>query len=302
MPWQAAGEPLLKGSPTKSASESVDPRAEEGRYLAYTVWQSGFGNLFLWDAWSWEVWILNGALAGLVVPAHASLRPRIFGSGKKVLFTVGDKAFFWDFEKEERTTPVTDGRAAELGGPQAVVTPDGKWIAYVSLRETLVIKVADGVNIPKTIEPVEVAAEGPVWDLDMTGDATRFVLNIGGRAYFYDHWYRRLAYVLPLDGGSLAGKDDGLREVAVAPSGWAYAFAWESRRVALTDALGRVIATLPTVDLLDGRIVDLYFLSDDLLVLEVACGGALRVFAYDCWSGLVRALAFVNDPLPIPLK
>ncbi len=272
------------------ASGSASSNAEDERYVAYTMLDQGVGGLFLWDELTLDVTLLNGALSGLNVLADVSLQPRVFAGGKKLLFTVGAKAFFWDMKTEERTTPVTDGRAALLGGPQAVVTPDGKWIAYVSKRETLVLKRVDGPTISKTVEPSQVAAEGVVLDLDMTADGTLLILNIDGRIFLFDVLLRQLALITPLDAEALGRNAHELRKVAVSPLGSAFASSWNTGRVLLLDPTGRIVETLPVLGADGERIVDLYFLSENVLILETECRGNLRVWRYDRLTGLLRGL------------
>lgn len=286
-PWDWDGGSL------KATSSIRVPQTAEWRFLALPVVERGLTNLFLWDAWGEEVILLNGALAGLGLVVAPYLRPRVFAEGKKVLFTVGANSFFWDLELEERTTPVTDGRSALLGGPQTVVTPDGKWLAYVSNRETVVLKRADGRYIAKTIEFSKPAAEGPVLDVDMTVDATLLILNIGGRLFLYSVVGTRLALVAPLDAESLAG-DDGMREVAISPAGLAFASTSHGGRVLLWDAQFRAIDVLAGVNLAVDRIVDLYFVSEDLLILESA-GVERRVWCYDRRTSLLRLLVVPNS-------
>ncbi len=288
-PWDWDGGGL------KATASIPVPLTDAWRLLAFPAEEGGFTTLFLWDEWLGELYLLNGALAGLIPVVDGSLRPRVFGKGKKLLFTVGDRSFFWDMELEERTTPVTDGRSALAGGPQTVVTPDGKWLAYVSNRDTVVLKRADGRYIAKTIELTKPAAEGPLLDVDMTVDGTVLILNLGGRLFLYDVVGKRLALVAPLDAEAFDGKD-GLREVAISPTGLAYASTARGGRVLLWDAERRAIDVLAGVNLALGRIVDLYFVSEDLLILETV-GVEGRLWCYDRRTGLLRLLVALTDPL-----
>ncbi len=278
----------------RSASASVDSeRQETWRYLGFEVRDAGAIGLFLWDARQGEVRALNEALTGLsALPAYG-LRPRVFADGKKILFTVGAKSFFWDFKTEERTTPVTDGRLALAGGPQSVVTPDGKWIAYLSHRETVVLKRADGPLIAKAVELSSPLGE-PVWDLDMTADAARMVLNIAGRAYFYDVRNARLSLYGPLDGESLAGARNGLEEVAVSPTGKVVAATLKNGRVLLVEPQGRLVELLPAVNLAVERIVDLYFVSDDEAMLVTEQEGRMGIWAFERRTGWLRRMVMAN--------
>ncbi|HEY9898951.1 MAG TPA: hypothetical protein V6D00_07190, partial [Pantanalinema sp.] len=156
-------------SPYKDASGNIGyQESANGTYEAYTD-GNGYkkyrqvlkvrsaGGLFLWDEALHDVYILNGALAGLNEhvsgiddtnkevqgPSSCSeleqLNPYAFADGK-VLFSWGHEVYYWDMVAEARVTVAFDGQSATFGGPRAVVTADGLLLAYVSNKGTVVLK------------------------------------------------------------------------------------------------------------------------------------------------------------------
>jgi|GEM_PF-1536434 len=217
------------------------------------------GSLFLWDEAIKDVFILNGALAGLnsevsdltdsqkavegpsSCTSLAVLNPTAFADGK-VLFSFGHQVFIYDMVSEERVTVAFDGQSEGKGGPRAVITADGGMIAYVSNRGTVVLKETDGAYYTKTRELAKIAAEanalynnelgdsGIIYDLDISGDGRFLVVNIDGLLYLYDVINPHLFQLLPLSGSALAGRPDRIGHVAINFDGRFVAFTVNERR------------------------------------------------------------------------
>ncbi|HEY9898953.1 MAG TPA: hypothetical protein V6D00_07200 [Pantanalinema sp.] len=205
------------------------------------------GGLFLWDEAICDVYILNGALAGLNSDATGindtnkqvqgpgscseleQLNPYAFADGK-VLFSWGHEVYYWDMVAEARVTVAFDGQSDRFGGPRAVVTADGLLLAYVSNKGTVVLKETDGAYFTKTRELTKIAAEanalfndgykgygnrGVIYDLGISGDGRWMVVNIDGLLYLYDVINPHLFQLLPLSGEALAGQPDRIGHVAI---------------------------------------------------------------------------------------
>jgi len=134
------------------------------------------GSLFLYDDAIKDVYVLNGAFAGLNDQVSdltdsqkgvqgpnscselESANAFAFADGK-VLFSSGHNVFVYDMVAEERVLVAFDGQSANFGGPRATVTIDGHLLAYVSNRGTVVLKETDGAFYTKTRELTKIAAE-----------------------------------------------------------------------------------------------------------------------------------------------
>ncbi|HEY9856869.1 MAG TPA: hypothetical protein V6D05_14090 [Stenomitos sp.] len=325
-PSQSVGLPPANPlSPVEGIGVALAPPTPY-RYLAFTACRDGdlAGSLFLWDAALQDVFILNGALAGLGPLSKAvhepkdcaaivQLNPRAFGPGK-VLLSFGPKVLVYDPATEERITAATDGRSLALGGPKAVVSSDGKLLAYVSCRGTLVLKPTDPVYSTKTRELTKLAAEiaaladrkgygGVIKDFDLSGDGTCLILNIDGAVYFYDVLHPRLYQVAPLDGTALAGLGDGFGHVAISPDGTLVACTIIGQRLLVFDRKSGHIDTVPYANLggtLNDRVLvfdPLFGLDGRSLYFETWVGGTFKVWCYDVMTETLRTLAILNDVL-----
>lgn len=265
------------------------------RFIAFTACEptrhgGDRGSLFLYDDAIKDVYILNGALAGLnsdvTNPVNASqksvsgiescseleqLNPKAFADGK-VLFSFGHGVYIYDMVAEERVTVAFDG-AEESGydgtGPRAAITADGHLLAYISNKGTVVLKETDGAYYTKTRELTKIAAEanfqhnngngGAILDIDLSGDGRWMVLNIDGIVYLYDVANPHLFQVLPLSGSALAGERDGAGHVAISFDGRFIAFTVgcddfthnRDRRLLVLDRQTGFIDTVPYANLGD---------------------------------------------------
>lgn len=238
----------------------IVPWNADCRFIAFTACEpdkrgGDRGSMFLYDDAIKDVYILNGALAGLnssvTNPVNASqksvegmgscseleqLNPKSFADGK-VLFSFGHGVYIYDMVAEERVTVAFDG-AEESGndgtGPRASITADGHLLAYISNKGTVVLKETDGAFYTKTRELTKIAAEanfqhnndngGAVLDIDLSGDGRWMVINIDGILYLYDVANPHLFQILPLSGSALAGYPDGVGHVAISFDGRFVAF------------------------------------------------------------------------------
>lgn len=310
---------IMPASVPEALVAPVVPPPPPPRYLAFTACREDrAGALFLWDAALMDVFILNAALAGVVPDGKqvggpvdcdqlAQLNPRAFGKGK-VLFSFGTKVFVYDPITEERITAATDGRPLVDGGPIAAITPDGKLLAYVSFRGTLVLKPTDPVYATKTRELTDIAAEldalagpGVIWDVDLSADGTLLVLNVDGTVYLYDVATPGLIQVVPLSGTALAGAGYGFGRVAISPNGQLIACAIADHRLLVIDLATGLVDVVPYVNLgVNGPvgILDVVFGEDGRsLYIGTLVAGSYKVWRYDVLNETLRALAILNNVL-----
>jgi len=238
------------------------------RFIAFTACRPGYyndeaGSLFLYDDALKDVYVLNGALAGLSTEVSditdsqkgvagtsscstlETINPFAFADGK-VLFSFGHYVYVFDMVAEERVAVAFDGQSENKGGPRATVTADGHLLAYISNRGTVVLKETDGAYYTKTRELTKIAAEaqvlgdlnddhygetGVIYDLAISGDGRWLVVNIDGILFLYDVANPHLFQLLPLGGDALAGKPDRIGHVAINFDGRFIAFTVNRKRV-----------------------------------------------------------------------
>lgn len=220
------------------------PWNADGRFIAFTACrpkdEGHSGSLFLWDDALKDIYLLNAALAGLkpgskTVDGLATcleleqLNPWIFAPGK-ILLSFGHAVYVFDMLTEERILGVNDGQSPANGGPRATITGDGKQIAYISNKGTLVLKPVDPVYATKTRELTKIAAEanalanrydenGTILDAALSGDGHWLVVNVNGLLYLYNVDNPHLSQLLPLSGSALVGERDGVGHIAISFDG-----------------------------------------------------------------------------------
>lgn len=225
------------------------PWNADGRFIAFTACRprdGGIaGSLFLWDDALKDIYLLNGALAGLKPEGKAAggplscvdleqLNPWIFAPGK-ILLCFGRAIYVYDMLTEERILGVSDGQAPANGGPRATITADGKLLTYISNKGTIVLKPVDPLYATKTRELTKIAAEvnalhnqhegnGTIRDAGISGDGHWLVVNVNGLLYLYDVENRHLFQLLPLSGKALAGNRELIGHVAISHDGRLIAF------------------------------------------------------------------------------
>lgn len=328
-----AGPPVaLRESPTAgslrlASAKAADPEPPSpDRYLAFPACRRGdrAGGLFVWDAKLQDLYVLDGALAGLVPDGKqvggpgdceqlAQLGPSCFGDFK-VLFSFGNKVFVYDPQTEERITVATDGRPAAKGGPQAALSADGKLLAYVSFRGTLILKPTHPVYATKSRELTKLSAEiaslagrkghgGEIHAFGLSGDGKWLVLNVDGEVYLYDLSIRRLYQVAPLDGAALAGLGEGFCKVAISSDGRLVAVTLSDRRLLVFDRKTQLVDTVPYANLGDSQedraiILAPFFDGDGRgLYFETLVGGTTKLWRYDILNETLRAMVILNGAL-----
>lgn len=277
------------------------------RYIAFTACNGANGSLFLWDNQIQDVYILNGALAGLS-PVNESvagqkhvegpedcamldeLNPQAFADGK-VLFSFGRDVYVYDMVAEQRVAVAQDGQALQFGGPRASVTADGHEIAYVSERGTIVLKVLDNNAYTYSRELTKIAAEaqslndahgnGVIYDAQISGDGRWIAVNIDGILYLYDVANPHLFQLLPLSGSALAGEANRIGHVAISYDGRFVAFTTNDRpTTAQAGAVGTTDIRLLVLDRQTGMIDTVPYAN-----LGYSVGGKLAIldpiFCYD---------------------
>ncbi|MNX37572.1 hypothetical protein D3C86_678850 [compost metagenome] len=220
------------------------------------------GNLFLYDEVLKDVYILNGAIAGLdpwtrgktvdgITNADDlnTLNPYAFADGR-ILFELDGTIYYYDIYSEERVTVAFDGRKQIFGGARPAVTGDGAAIAYINDQGLVALKLLDGDFYTKTRVLTKIAAEaqflgelgakdrsksgktakGVILDLDISDDGKWIGVNIEGILHLYDVLNPHLFQLLPLGGGALAGVTDRIGHVALSFDGRFIAFTVSSKK------------------------------------------------------------------------
>ena len=294
------------------------------------------GNLFLYDEVLKDVYVLNGAIAGLDPSygyGHVSpegldsgselfeLNPYAFADGR-ILFEFDGEIFYYDIYSEERVTVAFDGRKGKFGGSHPAVTGDGAAIAYINRDGLVVLKLMDGDFYTKTRVLTKIAAEaqfladegkkGIIYDIDISDDAKWLVANIDGLLYLYDIVNPHLFQLLPLGGYELGGARGNIGHVAISFDGRLIAFTvdgdnssgdkWKrhDERLLVLDRATGYIDTVPYANLgdidTDDFVADPIFCGNQLL-FETKIGNFWKVWKYDLDTELLRALVILNNVL-----
>lgn len=299
--------------------------------VAFTAQTCYSGNLFLYDDRIKDVYILNGALAGLFPPGWAGniflteLNPMLFNE-TKVLFEFLGHIYYYDMLTEERVEVAFDGWCGP-GGARPSVSETGL-LLYKDRLGNLVLKPIDGDFITKSRVLTKVAAEiefnnftpfapylgvydfthfhvcSQLLDAQISADGNWVVVNIKGKLYLYDVLNPQLFQILPLDAVSLAGGPGNIGHVAISEDGRLIAFTAISgftERLLILDRVTGLIDTAPYANLGNiGTIVDPIsdpYFAGGMLYFNILTPGGYRVWRYDPATGLLNALVILNNAM-----
>ncbi len=299
--------------------------------VAFTAATCFQGNLFLYDDRIKDVYILNGAVAGLFPPGWGGniflteLNPQLFND-TKILFEFLGHIYYYDMITEERVEVAFDGWCGP-GGARPSVSETGL-LLYKDKFGNLVLKPIDGDYLTKSRVLTKVAAEievnnftpfapylgvynfahfhvcSTLLDAQISADGLWVVVNIKGKLYLYDVANPQLFQILPLDGIALAGGPGNIGHVAISEDGRLIAFtviAGFSERLLILDRVTGLIDTAPYANLGNiGTIVDPIsdpYFAGGFLYFNILTPGGYRVWRYDPQTELLTALVILNNAL-----
>ncbi len=299
--------------------------------VAFTAASCYTGNLFLYDDRIKDVYILNGAVAGLF-PAGwggniflTELNPQLFNDDK-ILFEFLGHIYYYDMLAEERVEVAFDGWCGP-GGARPSVSETGL-LLYKDKLGNLVLKPIDGAFLTKSRVLTKIAAEievnnfepfapylgvynfahfhvcSTLLDAQISADGNWVVVNIKGKLYLYDVVNPQLFQILPLDALSLAGGPGNIGHVAISEDGRLIAFtvvAGYSERLLILDRVTGLIDTAPYANLGNiGSVVDPIsdpYFAGGFLYFNILTPGGYRVWRYDPATELLTALVILNNAL-----
>jgi hypothetical protein len=299
--------------------------------VAFTAASCAQGSLFLYDDRIKDVYILNGAVAGLFPPGWggnvflSELNPQLF-NGDKILFEFLGNIYYYDMLTEERVVVAFDGWCGP-GGARPSVSETGL-LVYKDKFGNLVLKPIDGVYLTNSRVITRVAAEieannftpfapylgvydfthfhvcSTLLDAQISADGFWVVVNIKGKLYLYDVANSELFLILPLDGVSLAGGPGNIGHVAINEDGSLIAFtaiSGFSERLLILDRVTGLIDTAPYVNLgTIGSVVDPIsdpYFAGGFLYFNILTPGGFRVWRYDPATSLITGLVILNNAL-----
>lgn len=299
--------------------------------VAFTAASCFQGNLFLYDDRIKDVYILNGAVAGLFPPGWGGniflteLNPQLFND-TKILFEFLGHIYYYDMITEERVEVAFDGWCGP-GGARPSVSETGL-LLYKDKLGNLVLKPIDGDYLTKSRVLTKVAAEievnnftpfapylgvynfahfhvcSTLLDAQISADGRWVVVNIKGKLYLYDVLNPQLFQILPLDAISLAGGPGNIGHVAISEDGRLIAFtviAGFSERLLILDRVTGLIDTAPYANLGNiGSVVDPIsdpYFAGGFLYFNILTPGGYRVWRYDPATELLTALVILNNAL-----
>lgn len=299
--------------------------------VAFTAASCFTGNLFLYDDRIKDVYILNGAVAGLFPPGWGGniflteLNPQLFNDDK-ILFEFLGHIYYYDMLTEERVEVAFDGWCGP-GGARPSVSETGL-LLYKDKLGNLVLKPIDGAYLTKSRVLTKIAAEievnnftpfapylgvynfahfhvcSTLLDAQISADGNWVVVNIKGKLYLYDVVNPQLFQILPLDALSLAGGPGNIGHVAISEDGRLIAFtvvAGYSERLLILDRVTGLIDTAPYANLGNiGSVVDPIsdpYFAGGFLYFNILTPGGYRVWRYDPETELLTALVILNNAL-----
>lgn len=306
------------------------------RFVAFTAQSFCQGSLFVYDDAIKDVYILNGALAGLpfarVAPfALQSVEPTFFGDGK-VLFEFCGGIYVYDMNTETRIQLANNGLP---WGSHPRISATGM-LVYIDCYGNVVAEQLDPslTFAAYTREIAKIAAEkdaqfgplgagalplapasflyypglpfyAPIADVDVSADGHWIVMSLNGKLELYDVTNPHLYQVLPLGGLDLGRYPGNIAHVAISPTGRYLAFTvcgGGGERLLVLDRKTGMIDTVPYANLgLNGSYAGVFnprFLgADDCLYFEICTGRGLRVWKYNLETEALNGLVILNNAL-----
>ncbi|HEY9856320.1 MAG TPA: hypothetical protein V6D05_11315 [Stenomitos sp.] len=291
------------------------------RFVAFTSQAFCQGSLFVYDDAIKDVYILNGALAGLPflhVPfvQLQAIEPTFYGASR-VLFDFAGCVYYYDMNTEERVTLAIDAFPC---GAHPRISETGI-LVYINVFGDVVMLPEDGgpyLAKPRVI--TKIAAERavqlgfpgfyypafpfyyPVCDVDISADGRWIVVSLNGKLFLYDVVNPHLFQVLPLGGIDLTTFPSNIGHVAISPDGRFIAFTvcdGFASRLLLLDRVTGLIDPVPYPNLGYGGYASIHnprFLGD-CLFFEICTGLGFKVWRYDIHTELLSALVILNNTL-----
>lgn len=291
------------------------------RFVAFTAQAFCSGSLFVYDDAVKDVYILNGALAGLdyaglpFVQLQA-IEPTFYGESR-VLFDFAGCVYYYDMITEERVTLAFDAFPC---GAHPRISENGI-LVYIDVYGNVVLKLeGDTPFLAKSRTIAKIAAERevqlgfpgyyyggfdfyvPVCDVDISADGRWIVTTINGKLYLYDVVNPHLFQVLPLGGLDLSTLPSNIGHVAISPEGRFIAFTvcgGGTSRLLVLDRQTGLIDAAPYPNLGYGGFASIHnprFLGDALF-FEICTGTGFKVWRYDLQTELLSALVILNNTL-----
>lgn len=291
------------------------------RFVAFTAQAFCSGNLFVYDDQIKDVYILNGALAGLPysgVPfvQLQAIEPTFYGNSR-VLFDFAGSVYTYDMATEERITLAFD---AFPFGAHPRISETGL-LVYIDCNGDVVMKPeADSPYLAKPRTIAKIAAERaaqlgfagyyypgfpfyyPVCDVDISADGRWIVVSLNGKLYLYDVANPHLFQVLPLGGIDLTTLPSNIGHVAISPDGRYIAFTvcggLDSRLLVLDRQTGLIDACpYPNLGLGGPSSIHNPRFFGDCLYFEICTGTGFKVWRYDLQTEMLSALVILNNTL-----
>lgn len=295
-----------------------------GRLVAFTARSFCSGMLFVYDDVAKDVYVLNGALAGLPFAAVTpfqwqAVSAQCYGD-RWVVFEFAGGIYAFDMIAQQRILLAADGLC---WGARPRISETGL-LVYLDLRGNVVLQqfgpagfLAPTVGVTLTALAAERDVQlgpdhyfwpdlpyfAPLCDVDITPDGRWIVASLNGKLYLYDVLNPHLFQLLPLGGGGLGKAPGNIARVTVSPDGRLIAFTVcgpKGERLLLLDRETGLIDTVPYANLgLNGPYTAVrnakFF--DGGLFFEVCTEVGSRVWRYDLTNGLVSGMVILNNAL-----
>ncbi|MBO9542837.1 hypothetical protein J7643_19790 [bacterium] len=297
---------------------------ETCRFVAFTARSFCSGMLFVYDDLEKDVYVLNGALAGLpfatVTPFQwQGVSAQCFGD-RWVVFEFAGGIYAFDMIAQRRILLAPDGLC---WGARPRISETGL-LVYINLRGNVVLQQFGPAGFLEPVVPVTLtllAAErdvqlgpdryfwpdlpyfAPLCDVDITADGRWIVASLNGKLYLYDVLNPHLFQLLPLGGGGLGKAPGDIARVTISPDGRLIAFTVcgpKGERLLLLDRETGLIDTVPYANLgLNGpytAVRNAKFFGG-CLYFEVCTDVGTRVWRYNLDTSLINGMVILNNAL-----